>query len=466
MTGSCATASLKNIRAANGEFSPAALRAILVSRLGFSDETRFVVALSGGADSVALLSALVAAGWRPRAVHVDHGLHPASGAWADSCAALCHQLGLSCQVERVQIGTIRARGYEAAAREARYARLMEVLGPGEVLVTAHHLDDQAETVLLQLLRGAGLAGLSAMPGVTRFGAGRLARPLLSFHRAELQAYLQANKFAWIEDDSNQDRVRQRNLIRHDVLPQLTEHWPGAIHALARSARHAAQAQLLLDELAGQDILAVGGVADTLCVSKLVNFSAARQSNLIRFWLRRRGIGMPSEAQLGEILRAVAQRPRSGSAIVKWPGATVRRYRDSLIALHLGAASGGWEPQSWDLAAPLVIPAAGVRLRPQPGVGIGLSLARVAGLPLSVRPRVGGEMCRPAGSRHRRSLKKLLQEGNVPPWERVRMPLLYVGEELAAVADRWVCEPFAAQASEASVQLVLEDLLGKTFVEHS
>lgn len=445
-------------------FSPEALREVLLARLGFSSQTRFVVALSGGADSVALLTALVHLGLQVRAVHIDHGLHPASGDWADFCAQLCARSGVACQVERVHVAGIPERGYEAAAREARYARLRECVAAGEVLLTGHHQDDQAETVLLQLLRGSGVAGLAAMPEVVPFGAGLLARPLLSFPRGDLRAYLEANDITWIEDDSNRDLARARNAIRHRVLPQLTAHWPAAIQTLARSARHAAQAQALLDELASQDLLAAVGDNATLVVSRINGLSTGRQANLIRHWLRGRGVCLPSEAQLGEILRVVSERPRSGAAVVQWPGGCVRLYHGCLTAFDSKAlphVSRTWTSQPWDLVAPLVISAAGVRLHCRRAVGLGLSLARVAGGPVSVRPRIGGEMCRLQGHRHRRALKKLLQENDVPPWERVRMPLLYVGDDLAAVADKWVCEPFAARASEPSLQLIVEDLASES-----
>lgn len=456
-SGSCVTASLKSNKPRRGVFSPEALAAVLVSRLGFTPETRFVVALSGGGDSVALLSALVVAGWQPRAVHVDHGLHPASGAWAEDCAAWCNKIGVSCDIERVQVTAMAEQGYEAAARDARYARLRTVLEPGEVLLTAHHQDDQAETVLLQMLRGAGPAGLAAMPEVVPFGRGWLARPLLEFPRAAVRAYLAGTGLSWIEDESNDDVARSRNLIRHRVLPVLSEHWPGAIATLARSARHAAQSQALLDELAAQDLVTAQGDEEGIDIARLTRLSAARQANMIRFWLRSLGVSVPSEGQLDEILRIVAERPRSGLALVEWPGAAVRRYRDALLASATRPSTAVWEPQHWDLTAPLVIVAAGVRLRSQRTTGIGLSLARIAGQTLSVRPRIGGEICRPAGKRHHRALKKLLQESAMPPWERARLPLLYVGEDLAAVGDRWVCEPYAARESEPSVRLVVEDL---------
>ena len=373
-------------------FSPEALREVLLARLGLSSRTRFVVALSGGGDSVALLVALARVGYQVRAVHIDHGLHAASGDWANSCVDLCARLGVSCQVERVHVAGIAQRGYEAAAREARYARLMECVGAGEVLLTGHHQDDQAETVLLQLLRGSGVAGLAAMPEVVPFGAGSIARPLLSFSRKELRAYLEANDMTWIEDDSNRDLARTRNVIRHRVLPQLTGHWPAAIQTLARSARHAAQAQALLDELASQDMSVAVGDSATLVVSRINGLSTGRQANLIRFWLRGQGVCLPSDAQLGEILRVVAERPRSGTAFVQWPGAYVRLYRGRLAAFDREALPHVWRTwpsQPWDLVAPLVISGAGVRLHCRRAFGLGLSLARVTGGPVSVRPGLAG-----------------------------------------------------------------------------
>jgi len=430
---------------------------ILDVRLGFTADTHFVVGLSGGGDSVALLHALAATSRHTRAVHIDHGLQAASRQWAEACRGLCARIGVPCQVERVQVSGIEERGYEAAAREARYARLRDVLEPGEVLLTAHHQDDQAETVLLQMLRGAGVPGMAAMPEVTPFGVGLHVRPLLAFRRVALRDYLAAEGLDWVEDESNQDPLRARSIVRQRVLPLLTEHWPGAVATLARSARNAAQAQSLLDELAAQDVEANADGNGYLDVSKLAGLSAARQANLIRFWLRSHDLPVPSTSRCDEILRIVARRPRSGSAVVRWSGAIVRRYRNSLMIAKPEPVAGYWTPQVWDLEAPLEIVAAGVRLWPERTTGSGLSLARIAGRPVSVRPRMGGEICRPAGSRHRRSLKKLLQENAVTPWQRARLPLIYVGEDLAAVGDRWVCEPYAAAAAEPGVRLVVEDV---------
>ncbi len=452
--------SSKSSSQSGSAFSPGALREILLSRLGFNEQTPFLLALSGGADSVALLAGLVDAGWQPRAVHVDHGLQEDSGGWADACTRLCARLGVACQIVRVKVDRIGDLGYEAAAREARYGRLREIIRRDEVLLTAHHQDDQAETVMIQMLRGSGLAGLSAMPAVVSFGNGWLARPLLSFRRTALREFLANRGLDWVEDGSNTDFARPRSVLRHRILPQLIEHWPGAVQTLARSARHAAQAQALLDELATQDLSVAEGERGALVVSRLLGLSEARRANLIRYWLRRLGFQLPSEAQLDEILRVVTERPRSGGAMVRWLGATLRRHRDSLVVLPADSAPtipGNWQPLPWDLVEPLLIEGAGLRLWVQRAIGAGLSLARVAGRPVSVRPRVGGEMCRLAGHRHRRSLKKLLQENDVPPWERPRLPLVYVGDDLAAVADRWVCEPYAARAQEPGVKLVIEDL---------
>ncbi|OGI37123.1 MAG: tRNA lysidine(34) synthetase TilS, partial [Candidatus Muproteobacteria bacterium RBG_16_64_10] len=239
------------------DFSPAALARILLERLKLSPATRFQLAYSGGLDSHVLLHALAQLqrthGLNLGAVHVDHGLQAASRDWAQHCARICAALGIPCIIERVQVPDARADGLEAAARRARYACLARHVGAGDALLTAHHLDDQAETVLLQLLRGAGVHGLAAMPAIAPFSAGVLARPLLGFTRTALAHYARAEKLQWIEDSSNRDLRRARNLVRHQVLPLLQQRWPAAVRQLAQTARHAAEAAALLDDLAGADL---------------------------------------------------------------------------------------------------------------------------------------------------------------------------------------------------------------------
>jgi len=246
---------LKNTDAARPGAAPAfsseALAAVL-RRLDLTPATPLKIAYSGGLDSHVLLHALSRLrddGWRLSALHVDHGLQPAAGAWARHCEQVCRELALPITIERIEVRGIREHGLEAAARRARYACLARHVGPGEVLLTAHHQDDQAETLLLQLLRGSGVHGLAAMPAIAAFTAGRHARPLLEFPRRALLAYATAAGLKWIEDDSNRDDRLARNFIRNRLTPVIEERWPGAARRLGRSARHAAEAAALLDEIA-------------------------------------------------------------------------------------------------------------------------------------------------------------------------------------------------------------------------
>ncbi|MFQ5937184.1 MAG: tRNA lysidine(34) synthetase TilS, partial [Acidiferrobacterales bacterium] len=221
-------------------FSAGALGRTLTQRLGATSSLK--VAYSGGLDSHVLLHALcqlrASAHWVISAIHVDHGLHPESARWAEHCQQVCEQLGVVCTVERIQVSDTDSLGTEAAARRLRYACFAQHIGYQDALLTAHHLDDQAETVLLQLLRGTGVRGLAGMPEVTAFSGGKLVRPLLEFTRAELAAYAESQGLHWVEDVSNRDVSYGRNFLRHQVLPLLEQRWPQASRLIARAGRHA------------------------------------------------------------------------------------------------------------------------------------------------------------------------------------------------------------------------------------
>ena len=252
---------MKNI---DKTFTPTALADVL-HRLGLSSTTPLKVAFSGGLDSCVLLHALGALrerlGLSLSAVHVDHGLHPGSADWARHAARFCERLNIPCVVERTKVARIREQGVEAAARHARYACLARHVGSGEVLLTAHQADDQAETLMLQLLRGAGVQGLAAMLSDTKFHAGRLVRPLLDFTRAQLTEYAARERLHWMEDSSNDDLRLSRNYLRHQVFPQLKARWPGAAQRMAHTAGIAAEAAGLLDELAESDWADVRGTGE-------------------------------------------------------------------------------------------------------------------------------------------------------------------------------------------------------------
>jgi len=446
-------------------FSPATLSAVLFDELRLPPDAHFRVAYSGGLDSHVLLHALSVLRadhhFSLSAIHIDHALQPASAEWGRHCASICTTLNVQYVVKRVSVEGVAEEGLEAAARRARYAALAAVLAPGDILLTAHHGDDQAETVLLQLLRGAGVAGLAAMPTQAAFGPGQIIRPLLGFSRAALHAYAQEQQLVWIEDPSNQESHLRRSYLRTEIMPRLARHWPAHASLLARTARHAAEAMELLDEVATTDFAAcrhaVAHSPQALSIKSLLTLSTVRQRNLLRYWLWRQGFLAPATLQLEEVLAQVQTAPRSQQARVCWPGTEVWRYRDLLVAMPAQHAPDPALDVAWDLRAPLDLPGVG-RLRVAPIRGQGLSCARLNGKSLHVRLRAGGETLMLPGRDHHHALKKLLQAEGVPPWLRARLPLFYVNHELAAAADRWVCAPFLAGDGEEGLKLVWEPFL--------
>lgn len=458
MRGSCSTASLKK---SDSEFSVAALAEVLFGELNLADSANLKLAYSGGLDSSVLLHALVELRRTHRftltAVHVDHGLHADSATWAEACAVTCRNLNVPLAVRRVVVTGIDTEGLEAAARRVRYAALAEGLAPGEILLTAHQRDDQAETVLLQLLRGSGLAGLAAMPARAPFGAGERVRPLLRFSRTSLREYAKRNHLTWTEDPSNSDLRLRRNFLRAEVLPNLLHHWPEAAAALARSAAHAAEGTQLLDELAETDLAACRGgdrrYPMALSIAALNVLAPARQRNLLRAWLRTQGFLAPSARHLEAVLEQVRHVPQSRQSCVRWPGVEIWRYRDLLAALPGQTPPDPALAADWELTRPFEIHGIG-RLHTLPSTTPGAPRIRPL-RQMRVQLRRGGEILQLPGRRHHHALKNLIQAAGIPPWERSRLPLFYNDDQLVAVADRWVCAAFAAGNDEPGLQIIWE-----------
>jgi tRNA(Ile)-lysidine synthase len=413
-----------------------------------------LVAVSGGLDSSVLLHLLARGPAAPRlaAIHCDHGLHSAAGEWAARCAALCQRLEVPFEVERLRIALDGGEGLEAAAREARYAALAARLPADGALLTAHHADDQAETFLLMALRGAGPAGLAAMPAAAPLGRGRHLRPLLDHDREELAAYAARHGLAWVDDPSNADLHRDRNRIRHLVLPPLRERWPAASRSLARAATLAAEADRLLATLADADLAPYRDptAPHRLPLAALAQPDPARVRNLLRRWLAVLGLPTPPATALERMIDEVALARRDARALVEWPGGWVAKHRD---ALHAGAPLP--EPPraglAWDARGVLRLPG-GTTLALEPARGEGLAAA-CAAQPLEVRFRAGSEVLRPAGAAHHRPLKKLLAEHGVVPWMRARLPLLYADGQLVAVAGVCVAHELAAAPDAPGLRLV-------------
>ncbi len=436
-------------------YTPEALQTRL-EELG--TQPRYLVAFSGGLDSTVLLGSLVRLieNWsalRLRAAHVDHGLQEDSGRWTAHCSEQSSRWDVPFLCSQVVVEKDSPGGPEAAARTARYQALAELLEPGEVLLTAHHRDDQLETVLLNLLRGSGVKGLGGMPELARFGRGFHARPLLPFRRAELEDYARGAGLSWLDDPSNADRRFDRNYLRHEVLPLLERRWPSAATTVGRNALHIQDAARLLDALAEADLARVGD-AESLSVGRLRMLDVARQRNLLRHWIAGLELPVPGSVVL-EIIRDVLEARSDSEPKVCWPGAEVRRYGDRLYAMTplppvpsgvVGTLTG---------AGPCELPAPFGTLRiTAADTGPRLKHA-CAENGFKVRFRTGGEKLRLPGREHRHVVKKLFQDKGVLPWMRQRLPFLYVGDRLAAVADLWVDAGFAADSGERGYRVVWE-----------
>lgn len=412
------------------------------------------VALSGGLDSSVLLHVLARANAHPlRAIYVDHQLHPDSAAWGRHCEQLCRDLAVPFSSIAVTVDAPAGEGPEAAARRARYRALAGALAAGEVLVTAHHQDDQAETLFLNLMRGAGVAGLAGIPRDAGFAAGRLWRPLLDLPRPALRDYAHQAGLAWIEDPANVDARMDRNFLRHSVLPVLASRWPGLRATVGRSARLCGEAAALVDELATLDARRVmrGG---RVSVPALAALGKARQRNVIRYLCRRELGTVPTEARLREGLTQLLDAGEDRRPLLAWAGGEIRRYRSALYLMPALAPRPAAERHLELAARPGACLALGEslgRLRLVRGSGQGLAVARL-GPTLTVGFRAGGERIRPAGDAHSRELKKLLQERGVVPWMRDRIPLVFSGGSLAAVGDLWVAADFAAAGGEPGLRV--------------
>jgi tRNA(Ile)-lysidine synthase len=433
-------------------FGPRWLEQQLTRLLPRYPDVALCVAFSGGADSTALLAALSELRHGPlrlRALHVDHRLHPQSSAWSAHCRGLARRLGVPLGVRTAHIERARGESPEAAARAARYRLLAAALGEGEALLTAHHQDDQLETVLLQLLRGCGIAGLAAMPAVAPFGRGVLARPLLPCARTELRAWLRAQELPWVEDDSNAQLHLDRNYLRARVLPLIRARWPAAAATVARTARHAAEARQLLDLLGLQDA-ARASCGATLSAQVLRRLSLERRRNALRSWITAAGLRPPPASRLEQIAGAVLAARADAQPCVAWDGARLERQGD-LLVLRAGAgddpAAPGLITWHWGRRRTCVLPGALGTLTLRADARGPLDLDALAPS-LTVRARRGGERLRPVRGGPRRALKSLLQEARVPLAQRARLPLLFDGERLIAAADLWLDESVQAHANGA------------------
>ncbi len=419
----------------------------------------YIVAYSGGRDSHSLLHALVSlrsqtaeAGRKTpsniTAVYIDHGLQAESTQWRRHCQIVCEQLGVEFRSIKVDARAKPGESPEASARKARYQALGECIGGSlDCLITAQHADDQAETLLLQLLRGSGPRGLAAMPPLAPFAGGWHARPWLSERGESIQRYAVDHQLPWIEDPSNQQDDYDRNYLRNQVMPLLKQRWPGLSETLGRSARWQAESAALLEELARMDHQHCQTESEpTLQISELRGLSRERQANLIRYWLVEQGHDPATAVLIQQIRRQLLGVESEADALVRWSTTEVRRYRGQLYAEAMQTefdASGQvqWRPE---IQPVLQLPGDNGQLMLRLAQH-GLSFEQLAGRSICVSYRTGGEWLRLRGKR--RSLKSLYQEAGVPPWQRERIPLLSVDDEFIAVVGLWLADDWRQAGSD-------------------
>ena len=436
-----------------------------------AEASGLVVALSGGPDSAALLRATVALGKSfcdlpLRAVHIDHGLQPAAAEFRTACERLCAKLRIPLRIVAVEVPHAPGASLEAAARETRYAALAAEMQPLECLLTAHHRQDQAETLLLQALRGAGVKGMSAMPACRPFGPGWHVRPLLDVAHGDLKRFGELGRPASSDpssdpsndpstdppidsatdsaiDPMNQDLRFDRVYLRTAVWPLVEKRWPGAAMALTRAARHMAEAQRLLEMAAGADVARLRD-GDALSIPGLRVLSPLRRVNAVRLWVSQEGLEAPSTARLNEALRQVFDAEADHQPAIVWGGHALRRYRQRLFVSRADPPRVP-DARTWS-------PVAGSSLELGPTLGNltwiaqrgGIAAERLPGSVI-VRRRDGGETLKPAASARTQTVQHLCQALGVLPWMRDALPLVFAGDELIAIADLWLDARWCAAA---------------------
>ena len=417
---------------------------------------RLWVAYSGGIDSHVLLHRLVNLrdGLPPLAgaIHIHHDLSLNADSWAEHCQATCHQLGIGCKIIRVHID--EGEGVEDSARRARYAAIQSCLQTGDAILLAQHQDDQAETFLIQALRGGGPHGLAAMPALAPLGQGFMVRPMLGISRQEVQEYAASNELHWAEDESNLDSRFDRNYIRHVIFPKLLERWPAASRTLARTASHTAALVNITDELLQDELHdVIGSRPDTLSINALKTLSHERASLLIRAICHQLQLPVPATSHIRELLDKQLHADTDRQIHINWSGAEFRRYQDDLFILSPlpEIEASNWR-YHWDGSHPLEIPQLHGELRLEACSDGGLD-RKIIHQGLVVRPRSGSERCQPSDDDFRRDLKTIYQNHHIPPWERERLPLIYAEEKLVAIADIVVCQQAGASDSEDGYRVI-------------
>lgn len=407
-------------------------------------KNKLYIAYSGGIDSLVLLHGfcqlrLIYPQLQLFAIHINHGLNSNADRWQAHCQKTCEMMDVPCIVRCVNVKREcgRQQSVEAVARHLRYIAFGEIISCDSVLLTAHHADDQAETLLLQLLRGAGPKGLAAIPLTSRFAHSKeLLRPLLQFSREDILAYANEHNLRWVEDDSNLDLSIERNYVRQKIIPLLKQRWTAVLPVLGRVANNCYEVNYAAEILAAQDCAqAKGSNENTLSVNALSKLDAIRQRNVLRYFIQQQGLPLPSRCKIEHIQTDVINCANDAEPLIEWTGASVRRYRDDLYVFPPLPAHDSHIELFWDLRLPLTLPNKLGTLK-----AIYVEGSKVDSVPanLTVRFRRGGECCQPIGKKHHCILAKLMQAWRIPPWQRNRIPLIYCGSDLMVVVGYCQC----------------------------
>jgi tRNA(Ile)-lysidine synthase len=439
---------------------------------------QLLLGLSGGLDSCVLLHLLAASKqtlpFNLQAMHVHHGLSANADAWAEFCSEQCSLLNVPLQIVHVTVNKDTKLGIEAAARQLRYEALFNcsfkvenalaeniVEVQPDFIVTAHHQDDQAETLLLQLFRGAGVKGLASMAAIDK--SRRLLRPLLDISRSQLQDYAEQHDIQWCDDESNNNTHYERNFVRHEVMPILETRYPAVKSVLARSASHLAEANDLLDALAAIDAehLLSG---DSLCLQGLAVLEVSRAKNVLRWWFAKNHLAMPSAEYLTEIINQLFNAKADANINIQLNSnnqfnsnnqaqhLTLKRFQQRAYLLQEQSAQVF--DLVWNGEAELTLPNGGKLLFKQV-IGAGLAL-KFGMAKLRITNRDGGERFKPNALRPTRTLKHLLQEANIPPWQREHLPLIYWHDTLAFVPGIGIAHELQATKDELGIEIIWQD----------
>ena len=414
---------------------------------------KFVLAFSGGVDSRVMLQLLAQFQAKHKnaeciAVHVHHGLSEHADTWQQQCESWTNEVGIPLYVEKVTLSLGARVSIEQAAREARYQALEKYISRDDVLLTGQHSDDQVETFLLALKRGSGPAGLSAMASMSQFGQGVMVRPLLSVPRHDVEAFAKSEQLEWVEDESNQDTQFDRNFLRHQVTPQLNQRWPGFRKSVMRTAELCAEQESLLTELLMEKLQFIKQPDGSVDIPLLHQESDSARAYLLRMWLASHQCQMPSRIQLEQMWQDVACASTDANPIFSLHDMHMRRFQQRLYLVRPCEDITDWRaPLVDELALPDGLGRLALKaLSGRELVEFGLRLpSKDEVVTVCFNPE--GISAHPQNRGHSRKLKKLFQEYGIPSWNRRRTPLIFYGEQLAAVAGLFVCRGFVGQQCE-------------------